>query len=340
MSAMPQQPAPQEQAEPPEQPDRSPRPDASMWLLNQVMDHSLDEGYEEAAARKAAAGEPAGSGGRLWLAVGLVLTAMVVTLGAVQARESAPALAQERAELTGRVESGQAQAEQLQAEVDALRDFVGELRRAALQEEGGGQAELTALLAGAIAVTGPGVELVVDDAEGAGEGLGGGPRDGSGFADTGRLRDRDLQRIVNGLWEAGAEAVAVNGQRLTALSAIRAAGDAILVDNRPLVPPYTLHAIGDGAALREDFEQGRGGRTLDDLREHYGIRAELGTEAELRLPAASRLTLRRATPQGAPDATDAPRDRPESAEPSDPSDPSDPSGTPEQQDPSGEEQTP
>lgn len=268
-----------------------------MWLLNQVMDHPLDEGYDDAAARRAAGQDPARPGGaRLWLAAGLVLIALVVTLGAATTRASAPAAAQERAELIERVAEGTEEVERLQEDVDALRDFVAELRRTALQEKGGEQAELTALLAGAIAVTGPGLELLVDDAEGAGDGLGGGPRDGGGFADTGRLRDRDLQRVVNGLWEAGAEAVAVNGQRLTSLSAIRAAGDAILVDNRPLVPPYTLHAIGDGEALRTAFEASGGGSALRSLQDHYGIRATLAVRPELRLPAASSLTLRRATP--------------------------------------------
>ncbi len=295
MSAMPQQPGP-------ERADRTTRPDASMWLLNEVMDHPLDAGYEEAARRRAAGGAPSG-GGRLWLIAGLLLTAMVITLGALQTRAGAPALAQERRELAERAERGTEEAEALQQEVDDLRDHVAELRRASLTGGSGGAAELTALLAGAIAVTGPGVELVLDDAEGAGDGLGGGPREGSGFADTGRLRDRDLQRVVNGLWSAGAEAVAINGQRLTAVSAIRAAGDAVLVDNRPLVPPYTVHAVGDPQTLRSAFEAGAGGATLESLREHYGIRGSLSEREELRLPAASRLVLRSATPAGpgAPD---------------------------------------
>lgn len=93
---------------------------------------------------------------------------------------------------------------------------------------------------------GPGVKLVVDDAKDTEQG-GGGPRESSGFSDTGRVRDRDMQRVVNGLWESGAEAVSINGQRLTSLSAIRAAGDAILVDNKPLVPPYTVLAVGTGS---------------------------------------------------------------------------------------------
>lgn len=100
------------------------------------------------------------------------------------------------------------------------------------------------ILSGAVAVRGPGVKLVVNDAKEATQGGDGNPRETSGFSDTGRVRDRDMQRVINGLWESGAEAVSINGQRLTALSAIRAAGDAILVDNKPLVPPYTVLAVG------------------------------------------------------------------------------------------------
>ncbi|MQS07072.1 DUF881 domain-containing protein [Streptomyces alkaliphilus] len=279
-------------------PDATSRPDASMWLLNQVMDHSLDEGYEEAAARRAAAGgnHPRTLRDRVWLAVGLLLAAFVVTAGAAQARAGAPEVAREREELLERVRAGTEGADRLQAEVDGLRDAVAEGRRAALTEEGGERAELVGLLAGAIAVTGPGLELVVDDAEGAGTGSGAGPREGSGFSDTGRVRDRDLQRVVNGLWAAGAEAVAINDRRLTSLSAIRTAGDAVLVDNRPLVPPYTVQAIGDGEALREAFEAGPAGATLRDLRDHFGIRVTTGVRDELRLPAATGATTRYAVP--------------------------------------------
>ncbi|WP_374203086.1 DUF881 domain-containing protein [Streptomyces sp. ST2-7A] len=279
-------------------PDAPPRPDASMWLLNQVMDHSLDEGYEEAAARRAAAGgnRPRTTRDRIWLGVGLLLAAFVMTAGAAQARVSAPEVAREREELLERVGSGTEEADRLQAEVDDLRDAVAEGRRVALTEEGGERAELIGLLAGAIAAGGPGLELVVDDAEGAGTGPGAGPREGSGFSDTGRVRDRDLQRVVNGLWAAGAEAVAINDRRLTSLSAIRTAGDAVLVDNRPLVPPYTVRAIGDGDALREAFEAGPAGATLRDLEGHFGIRVTITVRDEVRLPAAAGATTRSAVP--------------------------------------------
>jgi len=146
-------------------------------------------------------------------------------------------------------------------------------------------------------VHGPGVKLVVDDAKEATTGGNGNPRETSGFSDTGRLRDRDMQRVVNGLWESGAEAVSVNGQRLTALSAIRAAGAAILVDNKPLVPPYTILAVGDGDKLSTRFQNSADGLYLNALQENYGIRTAISTEQDLRLPAAPSVIVRTAQPR-------------------------------------------
>jgi uncharacterized protein YlxW (UPF0749 family) len=106
-----------------------------------------------------------------------------------------------------------------------------------------------------------------------------------------------MQRVVNGLWAAGAEAVSINGQRLTALSAIRAAGDAILVDNKPLVPPYTVLAVGDGQRLSTRFQNGADGLYLHALEDNYGIRATIAVESDLRLPAAPSVIVRTAQPR-------------------------------------------
>ncbi|QEU81567.1 DUF881 domain-containing protein [Streptomyces subrutilus] len=283
-------------------PDRSPssppaRPDASMSLLTHVMDHSLDEGYAEASARRRAdgtAGLPRTLKAKLALAGGLVLAAMVVTLGAAQARVAAPGLAKERQELIDRVDRADDRTHGLERDIERLRTDVADRQRTALRQPGGGQGDLVALLAGATEVRGPGIKLVVDDAKGASS-AGGGPRESAGFSDTGRLRDRDMQKIVNGLWQSGAEAVSINGQRLTALSAIRAAGDAILVDNRPLVPPYEVLAVGDKKRLGTAFQDSADGQYLHVLQENYGIRSTLSPMDEVRLPAASSLTVRTAT---------------------------------------------
>ncbi|MFF4733071.1 DUF881 domain-containing protein [Streptomyces mirabilis] len=281
-------------------PPRPPRPDASMSLLTNVMDHSLDDGYAEAAARRqteGAGGMPKTVRAKLGLAAGLVLAALVVTVGAANARIAAPVVAKERQELIDRVERETAAADKLESSVDTLRDDVSARQNEALKKQGGsGEADLVGVLSGAVAVHGPGVKLVVNDAKEATEGGDGNPRETSGFSDTGRVRDRDMQRVVNGLWESGAEAVSINGQRLTALSAIRAAGDAILVDNKPLVPPYTVLAVGDGERLSARFQNSADGLYLHALQENYGIRTAISVEKDVQLSAAPSVIVRTAQP--------------------------------------------
>lgn len=270
-----------------------------MSLLTNVMEHSLDDGYAEAAARRGVVGRsklPTTLRSKLGLAGGLVLAALVVTLGAVQAQVGAPTAAKERQKLIDRIQSQTRDADRLESDVNGLQIQVAAEQRAALEEHGGDGAELATLLAGQTPVHGPGVKLVIDDAKEAAQGGGTGPRQSSGFSDTGRVRDRDMQRVINGLWASGAEAVSVNDQRLTALSAIRAAGDAILVDNRPLAPPYTVLAIGDGQRLLTAFRGSADGQYLRVLQENYGIRAAMSVQSEVRLSAAPTLLLRYAKP--------------------------------------------
>lgn len=147
-----------------------------MSLLTNVMDHSLDDGYAEAAARKKAEGSggmPRTLRAKLGLAAGLVLAALVVTVGAAQARVAAPVVAKEREELIARIDRETAAADKLERKVDTLRNDVSDRQREALKKHGGDKGELVGLLSGATAVHGPGVKLVVDDAKEADQGGGG-----------------------------------------------------------------------------------------------------------------------------------------------------------------------
>ncbi|GAA4992338.1 DUF881 domain-containing protein [Kitasatospora paranensis] len=287
---------------PSERDGRFNRPDASMSLLTNVMDHSLDEGYAEAAARGDGPTRlPGTRRGRLTLALGLALAATVVTVGGVNASKAEPTLAKERDALVHRVTDETRTADDLQRKVEDLRNRVGKAQQDALPSGGDeGLAELAAA-AGTGEIRGPGLKMVLDDAQGtAGGGSANDPRQADGFSNVGRLRDHDLQLVVNGLWASGAEALSINGQRLTGLSAIRAAGDAVLVDNRPLVPPYTVLAIGDGAHLQSAFPQTAEGRYLKLIEDTYGIKASISVQDRLTLPAALGVTLRTARPETAP----------------------------------------
>ena len=142
---------------------------------------------------------------------------------------------------------------------------------------------------GAAPVTGPGMVVRLNDAAGDGSGSDVDPR--TDVDTDGRVTDRDLQTVVNEIWAAGAEAVAVNGQRLTALSAIRSAGDAVLVDFRPLTPPYEIEAVGDPKKLRETFVGGFGGSYLQVL-QGYGITYAVEDSDRLQLAASAGVRLR------------------------------------------------
>ncbi|MEU9133400.1 DUF881 domain-containing protein [Kitasatospora sp. NPDC048540] len=298
------------------------RPDASMSLLTTVMDHSLDDGYAEAARALGVEGRsrlPSSLRGRLTLALGLALAATVVTVGAVTSHEAEPTLAKERDALVHRIKDATGGADGLQRQVGDLRDQVDTAQQDALRAGGDGGLAALAAGTGTGEMTGPGVKLVIEDANSsAGGGNISNPRDADGFRNSGRLRDHDLQLVVNGLWQSGAEGVSVNGQRLTALSAIRAAGDAILVDNRPLVPPYTVLAIGDGAKLAKTFQDNEAGRYLRIIEDSYGIKSSLSVQKKLQLPAALGVTLRFARPD-VPEASPSPSAAGSSSPPASPS---------------------
>lgn len=269
-----------------------------MSLLTNVMDHSLDEGYAEAAAARGADHDsriPRTARGLLTLGAGLALVGVVVTVGAVNAHKAEPTLAKERDALIHRINDTNGSADHLQQQVQDLRRKVESTQQQALATGDGDQGGLTGAV-GLGEVSGPGVKLVLEDAAGTGGGGNVDPRAGQGFSNSGRLRDRDLQLVVNGVWGSGAEAVAINGQRLTALSAIRAAGEAVLVDNRPLVPPYNIQAIGDGPKLLTAFENDMAGQYLRLLQEKYGIKSTMSAQKNLTLPAAVGVTLRTAQP--------------------------------------------
>ncbi|MEV4007780.1 DUF881 domain-containing protein, partial [Actinomadura sp. NPDC049753] len=107
---------------------------------------------------------------------------------------------------------------------------------------------------------------------------------------------QDLQVLVNGLWAAGARAIGVNGRRLTPTTAIRAAGEAIMVDYRPLAGPYEVTAVGDPGRLRAAFAGSPADRRLAALRDRFGVRYGTRRSDELRLPAAGAVRLRYAVP--------------------------------------------
>jgi uncharacterized protein YlxW (UPF0749 family) len=273
------------------------RPDASMTLLTEVMQRPLDPGYAAAAAQRDRDATPGRARRRA-----PVTTVLAVVAGALLASAvldlRLPSLLDERGLLVERVEVRTTEVDVLEERVAALQVEVDTAGSQALAGRGSGaveEAERLGVLAGSTPVVGPGVEITLDDASDSQDPVAGDPGDES-TGDDGRVVDRDVVVVVNGLWAAGAESVSVNGQRLTSLSAIRGAGDAILVSFRPLAPPYRIVAVGDPQGLQTGFASSAAGRYLASIQQNYGVRASISAREEVELPGARGLRLRYARP--------------------------------------------
>lgn len=265
-----------------------------MSLLVDLSTDSLDPGYAEAAARKRAAGA---AERQRWPLVGATVVAatLVVVIAAVQTRAGAPAAARSRAELIAAVDQQSATVARLERSIATLTAQQAALRDATLAETSAGAALSRRIAAeelalGALPVIGPGLRVTLGDASGT-SGAGGGRN---------RVLDRDLQQVINALWTAGAEAIAVNGERLTAQSAVRQAGDAILVDFRPLVSPYVVVAVGSPVDMETRFGASTTAARMRGYSQLYGLRFDYSRADHLSLPAAADATLRFARPVPAP----------------------------------------
>ena len=98
--------------------------------------------------------------------------------------------------------------------------------------------------------------------------------------------------LVDGLWEAGAEAIAINDQRINALGGIRNTSRAIHVNGRPVNPPYVISAIGDPQTLQARLLQTSQGQEWFNRVNFYGFVYEPENVDDIRLPAARERVLR------------------------------------------------
>ncbi|MBC9733965.1 DUF881 domain-containing protein [Nocardioides marmotae] len=293
-------------------PDRStpdqPLPErVRLPLLTLITQQSLEEDYLHAAERRALAareagapapGSGAGSGSgtpgvpvrsrpHRMAAVVVALFGVLVTTAFVQTSRNEDVDAASRATLVRRVTDERERVADLQEQIVDLRERNAQLEGELTQARSTYEGVLTRLRrvqtrTGFVAVSGPGVVITLDD----------GPPE---IVDS-DVRDQDLRIAVNGLWRLGAEAIAINGQRLTALSAIRTSGMVVRVNKVNLSPPYRIEAIGDIDVLQSRFlESPEGGRLLL-LESSYGIPFDMRNEDSLELPAARLRELRSVEP--------------------------------------------
>jgi uncharacterized protein YlxW (UPF0749 family) len=277
----------------------------STSLLDELTTITVDPAYVEVAARRAQTGTHEPPGGRSALfAVAVGALGLLVVVAARDTQQRAPAVATTRSRLVQQIESLVDRTDAESVQVDRLRqDWRAQLSRTrhvtgdgALVEE---RLRAVEREVGLAAVRGPGVVVRLTDAPSAD------PSVGQRSAD-GRVQDRDIQDVVNALWAAGAEAVAVNGQRVGPLTAVRQAGEAVLVDYRPVASPYDVSAVGDSAALERSFASSVAAGRFRGWVERYGLGFTVSRSERLDLPAVGTLRVRAANPASTPPATTGP----------------------------------
>ena len=178
----------------------------------------------------------------------LVVTAVVT--GQAERQKAAP----RKAELVKLIDGRRAQVRDLDAAVEELRREVSEAQavatRANTRDRRAALAQRTlAEQAGTVPLRGPGLEVSLAPSDRTPPS----PEEAGAY----QIHDSDLQLVVNALWSAGAEAVAVNDSRLVATTPIRAAGGTIIVNFRPLSPPFVVKAIGADRSTFESSEIAR-----------------------------------------------------------------------------------
>ncbi|MGA8246169.1 MAG: DUF881 domain-containing protein [Nocardioides sp.] len=255
-------------------------------LLSLITQRSLDADYEHVAARRRAAGtadhHPVP---RRTAAVVLLVFGLLVTVAAVQTSRNASVDEASRASLIDQIGLRRQNVAQLQRELARARSDQLGLQRAVTHQHTQLQATNAHVLhlgvrTGFGAVRGPGIEVTVSSAPG---------------SDTSQLvRDSDLALLADALWSAGAEAISVNGERLTVLSSFRNVGIGILVNSRPVNPPYVFDVIGDPATLPAKLLSTAAGGQWYALKNSLGFRFDVRNGGTMSLPAAPQESLRSA----------------------------------------------
>jgi uncharacterized protein YlxW (UPF0749 family) len=253
-------------------------------LLDDLAIESLDGDYAAVAGRRSAASGPPPGRRRTALNRPLVVVALTVFgvllgVSALLTRKEAPVVDQQRAELVQALQQQQERLDQERASFNRLRAAVATLRQqnrvvTAQASRVAARSAALQVVAAWTPVVGPGIVVTVDDAPGA-----------ISQASQGAIRDSDLQSLVNGLWTAGAEAIAINGSRIGPDTAIRLAGQAVTVNYRSLDAPYTVEVIGDPDTLPAALAETPGGQLMASLASNLKVGFDVKTAARLSLPA-------------------------------------------------------
>ncbi|MDC5698608.1 DUF881 domain-containing protein, partial [Intrasporangium calvum] len=154
------------------------------------------------------------------------------------------------------------------------------------------ESEEIAAAAAATPVTGPAVEVALDDSSLTLDQL------SSRFGpDDLVVHQQDVQAVVNALWASGAEAMMIQDQRVISTSAVRCVGNTLILQGRVYAPPYRIRAIGDVDSMLQGLDADPTISTYLDYVQAVGLGWAVHTDREVEFPAYSgSVDLDHATP--------------------------------------------
>jgi uncharacterized protein YlxW (UPF0749 family) len=148
---------------------------------------------------------------------------------------------------------------------------------------------------GMVAVRGSGVVMTIADPNSVNEGQPGfNPRDKTNGHSKRVVTDADLQHVVNLLWQHGAEAIAINGNRVGVATSVRTAGQTVLIGVNQVASPYKIEAIGNAKDLQAVFDGQSAEQFYQEL-DAAGIHPQIKRTGGLKLQAAESKDLTYAT---------------------------------------------
>jgi uncharacterized protein YlxW (UPF0749 family) len=129
---------------------------------------------------------------------------------------------------------------------------------------------LARAMAGLTPVTGNGIQITLDDAQGT-----------EPISSLTIIHDSDVQYVVDALRALGARAISINGERILGTSKLICNGPTILINRKFCPVPYVITAVGDAETMRTHFESD----SLLSRRKSDGIRITMKTADSLTVPA-------------------------------------------------------
>ncbi len=255
-------------------------------LLSLITQRSLDADYEHVAARtRAAGGPPARQAPRRTAAVVLLVFGALVTVAAVQTSQNANVSDANRASLIDQVNVRRQAVSDLQEQLSTEQARVLALQRSITAQQTKTRATQAALdrvaqEAGFGPVRGQGVQVTVANPP--------------NVDPSQMIRDSDLALLANALWASGAQAISVNGQRVTGSGAFRNVGFQVLLNSQPINAPYVFSVIGNPGTLPANLLSTSAGARWYALKNSLGFRFDVTNGGTMTVPAAPTPTLRSA----------------------------------------------